>query len=181
MKIVFVLSLLLLNLASWGQRPQKVQKQLGAAPVFFIDSVEVEPSALQQYQPENIASVSVYKDSTARRLVGPRGQDGVIYTETKPFAVRRYRRFFALKSVAYAQLVAAGTPDSTIQYVLNGRPLMEKYEGDLSLVDNQTFQSLNVLDRTALRQRYPTSNRASYSVLVTSRVPKDLYHGKRKF
>ena len=108
------------------------------------------------------------------------GDDGVVYVEKKVFDTRHYYRYFARTSTAYAQLVAAGVAETNIQYVLNGRLLTTNYEGDLASIDDQLFQGLAVLDQAALQQRYP-GNSATYGVVLTSRTPKNLYHGKRKF
>ena len=180
MKHPFLLVLTCATTLAWGQRPQKAAQQLGAKPVYFIDSVEVSQAALQDYAPESIAALTIYKDAEATRLVGTRGKDGVVYVETKLFDTRHYRRYFARKSTAYAQLVAAGVAETNIQYVLNGRLLTTNYEGDLASIDDQLFQGLAVLDQAALQQRYP-DNSATYGVVLTSRTPKNLYHGKRKF
>jgi hypothetical protein len=178
--ILFSASLLFVCASAWGQSPKKAVQQLGPAPIYFVDSVKVTTAALQQYDPQNIAAVSVYKNADATRLVGARGKDGVVYAETKPFATRRFKRYFAHKSAAYAQLLTKAPDESAIQYVLNGKPLTTDYEGDLSLIDDQTFQHLEILDHAGLQQRYPSTNK-TYGVVVTSRVPKDLYHGRRKF
>lgn len=180
MKSFFFAALVAATTPAWGQRPQKAAQQLGPNPVYFIDSVEVAQAALQQYAPESIAALTIYKDAEATRLVGARGKDGVVYVETKPFDTRHYRRYFARKSPAFAQLVASGAEEANIQYVLNGRLLTTNYEGDLASIDDQLFQGLEVLDQAALRKRYPGSS-AKYGVALTSRVPKNLYHGKRKF
>lgn len=180
MKILFLVALISVTSTAWGQRPQKAAQQLGTAPVYFIDSVEVAQSALQQYSPDSIAALTIYKAADAIRLAGVRGKDGVVYIETKSFERRHYRRYFARKSPAFAQLLAKGTAEASIQYVLNGRLLTTNYEGDLASIDDQIFQTLEVLDQTTLRQRYPSTT-AMYGVVLKSRVPKDLYHGKRKF
>ena len=101
MKYVFILTLSILTLSSLGQKPKKVIKKLGDDPVFFIDSTNVDRSEMMNYQPEQIAKVSVYKDSNAIKLVGPEGKDGVVYIETKVFARKRYWNYFRTKSAEY--------------------------------------------------------------------------------
>ena len=44
-------------------------KQLFNDPVFFIDSVNVTRIEMQEYQPTDIAIVTVYKDTNAIKLV----------------------------------------------------------------------------------------------------------------
>jgi hypothetical protein len=70
-------------LISIGQSPKKTIKKLGNNPIFFIDSVNVDNSELQKYDPTEIAQVTVYKDKEATDLLGEDGKDGVVYIFTK--------------------------------------------------------------------------------------------------
>ena|SRR5215203_1227952 len=180
MKQTLILILSTLALATYAQKPKRVIKKLGDEPVFFIDSVNVEKGELSKYSPNEIASVSVYKDSSAIRLVGSDGKDGVVYITTKAFAKNQYWNYFRSKSPEYAKVVTSPQADTTVQYILNGRILKDNYEGDLSLINDKVFQELNVIDQQTLRQRYNIIGK-TYGVIVKSEVPDDLYKGKKKF
>jgi len=65
-------------------------KQFLNDPVFFIDSVNVTRIEMQEYQPTDIAVVTVYKDANAIKLVGEQGKFGAVYVETKKFARNKY-------------------------------------------------------------------------------------------
>jgi hypothetical protein len=83
MKKLLLLLTVLYSFSAVAQKPKKVIKKLGSDPIFYIDSVNVDKSELQNYKPTDIAAVSVYRDSDAIKLAGPEGKDGVVYIETK--------------------------------------------------------------------------------------------------
>lgn len=122
-------------------------------PIYFIDSIRVNKTALQNYNPEEIASVTVYKDSTAIKIIGSEAKNGLIYIETKKFARSRYWNYFKSKSPEYAQLVLSPS-DSTIQYILNKKILKKNFEGDLSSVNNKTLKSITLIKRDQLIKDY---------------------------
>ena len=180
MKYILVGLTFFFAVTTFGQKPKKAIKKLGNDPVFFIDSVNVDNSELQKYNPQDIASVSVFKDSTAIKLIGMDGKDGVVYVETKAFARTRYWNFFRSKSPDYARVVPSPGSDSTLQYILNERVLKTNFEGDLSLIDDSIFKNLIVIDKSALEKQYSVTGK-EYGIVITSDVPRDLYKGKKKF
>lgn len=170
----------LFTLTAFAQSPKKMIKKLGSEPMFFLDSVNVDKSELQQINPDNVAKVSVYKDSNAIRLVGPDGKDGVVYIETKGFDRKRYWTFFSSKSGEYLKIVPAPGSDTAIQYILNNRILTKNFEGDLALIDDSTFKNIKILDRPALESQYQISDK-KYGVVIESDKPANLYHANKKF
>ncbi len=180
MKYVFILTLSILTLSVFGQKPKRVIKKLGDDPVFFIDSVNVDKSEMMKYQPDQIAKVSVYKDSDAIELVGPEGKDGVVYIETKTFAKKRYWNYFKTRSVEYANIVLTPESDSTIQYILNGKILTTNFEGDLSLINDDIFKELKVIDKETLQKEFGIPDK-SYGVVIKSDRPDNLYRARKKF
>ncbi len=174
----FVLSFLTFSVLA--QSPKSVIKKLGDDPVFFIDSINVDKAELYKYQPTDIATVSVYKDSNAIRLVGPGGKDGAVYIETKVFAKNRYWQYFKTKSAEYANLIPTPASDSLVQYILNRRILKENFEGTLSSIDDKTFKEILIVDKRTLEKEYKITNK-SFGVVIKSDVPEDLYKGKKKF
>lgn len=180
MKAILVLASLGLVVSTFGQSPRKTIKKLGEEPVFFIDSINVDKDELMKYLPEEIAQVSVYKDSAAFKLVGADGKDGVVYIQTKVFARNKYWAYFKLKSPAYASIVLTPQSDSTVQYILNGRILTKNFEGDLSLIDDSIFREIKIIDKKTLRKEYRIQDK-TYGVLIKSERPADLYKAKKKF
>jgi len=129
-------------------------KKLFDDPVFFIDSVNVTRIELQNYQPTDIAAVTVYKDKNAIELVGPQGKDGAVYIETKKFARNKYWNFFKAKSAEYLKAVPTPESDSSVVYILNGKVLKTNFEGDLSGIEDNSFIDLQVIDKTKLLSDY---------------------------
>jgi hypothetical protein len=180
MKAYLPLVLSLLAFSAVAQNPKNMIKKLGADPVFFIDSVNVDKSELKNIRPTDVAIVSVYKDSNAIRLVGPEGKDGAIYIETKVFAKRKYWSFLCSKSDEYLKIVPDPASDTAIQYILNKRILTTNFEGDLALINDSTFKRITILDSSVLQSQYHISGK-EHGVLVESDKPANLYHAKKKF
>ena len=180
MKYFIVLTISFISVSIFGQSPKRAIKKLGSDPVFFIDSVSVEKRDLSNYQPTEIASVSVYKDSNAVNLVGPEGKDGVVYITTIKFAKRKYWNYFKSKSTDYEKLILTPESDTAVQYILNKRILKSNFEGDLFLIDDKIFKGLKILDKSTLEKEYGIIDK-DYGVLIESDRPPDLYKAKKKF
>jgi hypothetical protein len=179
-----VIGLLLLSLLSWSaaaQAPAKSAAKLTANSVYVVDSVTLESVAgLQQFDPKTIATVNIFTGKEAVDLLGEKGNQGVMYAETIPFARRRYWRYFRSKSAEYKALVPTPATDSLVQYILNKRVLTGQEVGDLALIDDTIFKSLRVLDAQALAASYGITTK-KYGVVLESGRPKYLYNGRKKF
>jgi hypothetical protein len=146
-------------------------KQLFNDPVFFIDSVNVIRMEMQEYQPTDIAVVTVYKDTNAVKLVGEQGRFGAVYVETKKFARNRYWNYFKTKSADYLKVVPTPQSDSSVIYILNDKVLKSNYEGDLSGIDDKNFIELNIIDKQKIIKDYNISDKL-FGVIVRTK-PKD--------
>lgn len=165
---------------SFAQSPKKVLKKLGENPVFFIDSVSVSQEDLQKYDPNDISSVTVYKDKKAIDLLGDDGKDGAVYIETKKFCRNRYLKYFASKSTEYKQNVIPLENDNNIQYILNERILTIGFEGDLAAIDDKVFKAIKFLSKEELIKKYKIDDK-DFGFQIISDTPQDLYHGNKKF
>lgn len=162
-----------------AQSPKRVIKKLGENPVFFIDSVNVDKDDLQKYDPNEISSVTVFKNKEAIALLGDDGKDGVIYIETKIFSRKRYWRYFASKSSEYKEHVNP-TDDTNVQYILNDRVLVKDSSGDLASIDDKIFKSIKFISKEELSKKYNIENK-DFGFQILSETPKNLYHGNQKF
>ncbi|RXF70106.1 hypothetical protein EKH83_09485 [Arcticibacter tournemirensis] len=144
-------------------------------PLFFIDSIRVNKNTLKVYDPSEIASVTVYKDSNAVKKMGLAAKNGLIYIETKEFAKQRYWNYFKMKSSQYAQIVPTIESNKEVQYILNKRVLKENSEGDLAAIDDSTFKDLRILTKKELIKEFGISDK-QYGVVITSDVPGNLYN-----
>lgn len=70
----------------------------------FIDSIQISKADLQKYNPNDIASVTVYKDDTRFKHLASNA-DGAIYIETKQFSRKRFLNYFKSKSPKFKNLL----------------------------------------------------------------------------
>jgi len=154
--------------------------EVNTEPVFYIDSVRIQKSGLKAINPENIAIVSVVKDSVQLKKYHVEAEGKLIFMETKGFAKQRYWRYFCSKSPEYAKLVTAPGNDSSIQYILNKRILTKNAEGDLAMINDVIFKEIRIIAKDQLIKDYGVTNK-DYGVVITSNIPADLHNGKRKF
>lgn len=181
MKLICYLAIcILFASASIAQSPKRVIKKLGDHPIFFIDSINVDETELQNYEPAEIAQVTVFKGKEAVALAGDDGKDGVIYIFTKKYAKTKYWQYFQTKSNDYKKLVVSPESDTTIQYVLNKKVLKDNFEGDLFLIDDEIFKSIRLLDKETLEKEFNVTDK-TIGFQITSEVPDKLYKGKKKF
>lgn len=159
---------LVISCFSIFERANNRYKKLFNDPVFFVDSINVTRIELQEYQPNDIAVVTIYKDTNAIKLVGPQGKDGVVYVETKKFARTKYWNYFKTKSEDYLKAVPTLQADSSVVYILDGKVLKQNFEGDLSTINDNNFIDLKVIDQTQLIKDYDIHNR-TYGVLIRTK------------
>ncbi|MFT4015410.1 MAG: hypothetical protein QM668_00490 [Agriterribacter sp.] len=179
-RIICVLACTFIVMSLMGQSPKKVLKKLGNNPVFFIDSINVDNTDLQKYDPREIAQVTVYKGKEAEALLGEDGKDGVVYIFTVKYCRNKYWNFFKSKSEEYSRIVKTPESDSAVQYILNKRVLTDDFEGDLFLIDDTTFNGIKFLDGETLEKEFKITGK-KYGFHITSDVPANLYKGKKKF
>ena len=129
-------------------------KQLFNDPVLFIDSINVTRIEMQEYQPTDIAVVTVYKDTNAIKLVGEQGKFGAVYVETKKFARNKYWNYFKSKSADYLKIIPTPQSDSSVIYILDDKILKTNFEGDLIGIDDKNFIQLIVIDKQKLNKDY---------------------------
>ncbi len=146
----------------------------------MLDSVQVAQWDLNQVDANEIAMVNMYHDEEAIELLGEKAKDGAAYIETKAFARNRFVRFFRSYSPAYDSLVSKAGSDKGFQYILNDKVQEANYEGNLALVDKELIEGLQILNAAQLKERYNVTGK-SVGILVKSKRPKDLYHGRKKF
>jgi len=129
-------------------------------PMYFIDSIRANKAFITEaYQPSEIAVVTVYKDSNAIKIAGQDGRNGVIYITTKSFARQHYWSYFKSKSSDYLKMVPDLKTESKVIYILNGKPLLENYEGDLFNINDSNFIELIVIDMKQLKNDYNISGK----------------------
>jgi hypothetical protein len=139
-------------------KPTNVFKEPDNEPIFFLDSRRVNRGVLLSYEPTEIAFITVFKDTTAIRIIGPEGKNGVVYIFTKEFARNKYWDYFKSKSKEYLKAVPSSDNESNVVYILDSKVLEKDFEGDLFKLDDKTFADLRVIDKKTLKRDFKIEN-----------------------
>lgn len=172
-KILILILVVGINPATLPLMAQQIQKPVRKAlrtPVIFVDSVSIDYQEVAGIKKDDIALIDVYKDSSAVRLLGPDGRDGVIFLMTKDFARKIYRDFFSAQSPEYARLVASTGADSAVQYILNGQPLFVDYEGQLAKVPQSGLKEIRIVDQAVLERDYQIQHKKMGVVITCEKL-----------
>jgi hypothetical protein len=136
-------------------------------PVYFLDSIRVNQGVLRNYQPSEIAFITVYKDSTKIKISDPNAKNGVVYIITKEFARDHYYNYFKSKSSEYASAFPNEKKEEKAVYILNGKVLSSNFESDLFTINDNNFVSLNMIDKGSLKKDYHVSGKTLGVVITT--------------
>ncbi|HEY8895048.1 MAG TPA: hypothetical protein VIM79_09550 [Niastella sp.] len=161
---------LVISCYSVFKNAEKRHKPEQADPVFFIDSVHVSKRELEKYQPTEIATLTVYKDSNAIKLIGEQGKYGVIYIETKKFARNRYWQYLKHKSPEYAKAVPSPEKEDQVVYIINGK-IQANPEGSLATINDSNFIDLKVVGAAFLKKTYGIRDR-KYGIVINANIGK---------
>jgi len=143
------------------------QVRVNRQATLIVDSIPVTEEAFKKIDPLTIAAVSVYKDSTAIKLLGDKGKNGAIYAETKPFAKKRFWNYLSRKSAEYKKLFPNIDSDTNAVYILNGDVKVSDYEGDLALIDDSSFKSIKIINRKTLKKEYKIADK-EYGIIINA-------------
>lgn len=160
--------------------PEQAASKLGPNPLFIIDSIRVTKSDLQNFDSNTITSVTMFTDSADIQPFGKDGKDGVVVMETRAFARKNFIRFLRKASLKYDSLYTANGSDSSFCYIMNDKIQKGSYEGNLSLIDDKLFISLEILTPEELITRFLIDDRR-YGVVIKSNTPSNLYNKEEKF
>lgn len=172
MKSLFTLFCISIFTLNFSQAPEEETNKLGDNPIFLIDSVKVNNSAIQNYDPKEIASLSIYRDGEAISLRPEDGKDGVVYIETKKFSKKRFQNYFKTKSSEYKKIITQESDDNELQYILNGKILIENFEGDLASINDKVFKSLKVIHKNELQKKFKIEDKEYGIVIVADESKK---------
>jgi hypothetical protein len=145
---------LLISCYSLSHKPVDIFKESENEPIYFLDKVKVNTGVLDLYNPNDIAMIEVFKDTSAIKLVGNEGKNGVIYITTKAYARKKYWDFFKSKSSDYLKVVPSIYEKENVVYILNNKILEQNFEADLSRIDDSNFLELKVIDKKQLKSEF---------------------------
>lgn len=129
---------------------------------FVIDGIPAGKDALSGFSPNDIASITVIKDTSAP------GSGETLYILTKMHARQLYTAMFRRFSPAYDSLMNRHDNDSSFQYILNGTVLPDPYSADLAGIDPGDLTGLSVLTPAALLEQYHISGKTA-GILIQTR------------
>ena len=120
-------------------------------PLMFLDSIRINKGVLNSYKPDEIAMVSVLKDSNAIKVAGKEATNGAIYITTKSFARDSYWNYFKLKSIDYQKSVPDLNTEANVVYILNNKVLKSNFEADLFNINDLNLIELSVISKDELK------------------------------
>jgi len=180
MKHILILFLLfIIGCKSQQIGPAKAIEKLGANPYFMIDEQPVDKSELMKYEPTSIALVTTYYDKDAIKNFGDKAKDGAVLILTKSFATNKYETLFKSFSKDYEKVLIENNKND-IQYILNDRILIDKFEGTLASIDNKLLKNVKIIDQKTLAEKFQITNK-KVGILIKSKRNKDVYDSKKKF
>lgn len=166
-RFILIASLLLWGTATMAQDTSKVTDPADNPPV-FVDSVETR-QGLEGLDPSKIALINIVKGAKLKEKFGPRGENGVIYVETVPFARKRYTKMFGLICPAYATALQRAGTDSSFQYILDGIVLEQSVPQLLAALERAGIGSIDVIPAWQLKKEYNVEHK-ELGVIIRSVV-----------
>jgi hypothetical protein len=177
--IVLLLLTILIYSCSHRLTPTEAIYKLGANPYFEVDGNPVDRSYLDSINSNEIASLTTFYDKDAISMFGEKSKDGAVLIETKTFARNKFETLFKKFSLDYEALLKH-TERNEIQYILNGRVLVENYEGDLVAISEKTLKRITIIRSKELEDKYQVKDKKA-GVIIEAERPRNLYNSKKKF
>ena len=78
--LIFAFSI---NALCKSQSLNKVDKVVTNEPIYYLDEIRISSEEVQNLNPNDLAAIEVFKDSTAIKNLGNEGKNGVIYINHK--------------------------------------------------------------------------------------------------
>ena len=138
-------------------------------PMFFLDSIRVNKGVLNDYTPDEIAQITVYKDTNAIKIAGKEAKNGAVYIMTKSFARESYWNYFRSKSKEYKMLVPDTDTEVKVVYILNGKILKSNFESDLVKIDDNNLSELSIVDKDKLKKDYKITDKILGVIIKTKK------------
>ncbi|HAF35285.1 MULTISPECIES: hypothetical protein [Sphingobacterium] len=169
-KLIFTILFVSLFSLGYAQTTVQISKTSKGAPIMFVDSVQISQADLQKLNPNDIASVKVYKDSQAFKHIDSNA-NGALYVETKQFCRKRFLNYFKSKSSAFKHLLESQGSDDGFHYILHGKLLGKGYEAKLAAINDKFFKSITIIEKKELVDRYGATDK-NFGILIVSDEPK---------
>ncbi len=125
-----------------------------AVQVYIIDSVEVDPVAVNELGPDQIAMITIARGRKTVEKYGDRATNGVFFIETKPFARKRYNRLFSSLSPAYAAALRKYGNDSSFRYIISDSVITTNPVSQLAALEKNDITDIQLLVSADEKKRY---------------------------
>jgi hypothetical protein len=133
----------------------------------------VKSDVLPSINPNDIAAVVVYKDTTAIKILGNDGKNGVIYITTIEHARKKYIDYFRSKSTEYSDIVHTIDDELNVVYILNNNILGKVNAGDLYLIDDTNYVDLKIINEEELQKEYNILDKKFGIIIKTKQKDKE--------
>ncbi len=150
---------------------EDASKRLGKNPYFEVDNQPVQRNEFIEYNPEDIASLTIYGKKSAVKLFGNKAKDGAVTVETIKYATDKYETFFKSVSSEYKEMLTETKPED-IQYILNDSVLTKHFAASLSSLDLKTLKDIKIIERTELVNKYQVNDKLK-GVVIRANLPEN--------
>lgn len=178
-RILCLIIIILTSCKSNKLEPKTAIEKLGPNPYFEINGESINRNELGNYDPNSIASLTTFYNEDAIRLFGNKAKDGAVIIQTKDFCINEFETLFKSFSSDFEELIKE-TSSSEIQYILNGKILVENFEGDLATLNDKLLKSLKVIGSDELKNKYQIDSK-NFGVIIKAKRPKNVYNSNKKF
>ena len=151
--------------------PTDYSTKMPKEPLYILDGVPISSSDINTIDPKDIALLNVYKDAATTALYGTRGANGVILITTRKAAIETYHKNIGAASEAYALKVSTIQDENEIFYVVNGKPLLKNFEGDLCQIKTEQILNVTLLDAATAKAKYGVEKKEG-AVVITKKELK---------
>jgi hypothetical protein len=135
-------------------------------PIMFLDGIRTHD--LNSINPKDLAAVRVYKDTSAIKIIGEEGKNGLIYIFTKVYAREKYFNFFQSISDEYRKKVPTLKEENDIIYILNNKILKDDYIGELFWILDKDSIEMNIIEANTLAKDYKISGK-KWGIKITTK------------
>ena len=169
MKKIILLTAIALNfsLHIQGQNPS-AQNQ----PIFYLDSIRTDINYFNKCNPDDIATMSIYKDSSAVKIAGDDAKNGLVFAITKKYAREKYWSFFCSMSTEYSKAVPSVDSDINVIYFLNGKPIEKNTEGTLYNINRDNLIGIKVINKKQLKKAYNIQDK-TFGIMITTKKDRN--------
>jgi len=172
LKTIFLTFVTLLSFERSGLAQDTVQLPKRAAkpmPLFYLDTKEIKGSFLSYAKADDIGLVQVLPLDKAIELHGDKAKNGITYVFTTKYCVEQYKKGFSDRSSEYKKVLKdEHGSDERIQYIIDGKVLKGKFEGNLYMLRNNPRYFLKIIGPEGL-ELYGVTDKA-FGFVITKRV-----------